>query len=203
MYSGDSFNGPATGLAMNRLHHLYCRSSHWRSTLQRLVPWAIGGIDLGEHVLELGPGPGLTSPLLESRASRVTAIDIDASAMAALSRVPRLGLVRGDAEELPFAAGSFSAAVAFTMLHHIPTPARQQQVFREVLRTLAPGGVFLGVDAQASLGLRLFHLGDTCAWIAPDEAAGRLTSAGFRDVVIERQSRFFAFRAYSPVPTRA
>jgi hypothetical protein len=33
------------------------------------------------------------------------------------------GLVRGDAIDLPFATGSFSAVVAFTMLHHIPTMA--------------------------------------------------------------------------------
>ena len=60
---------------MKRLHACYCRSRHWRSTLDRLVPWALADVDLGDHVLELGPGHVPTIPLLRSRTRRVTAID--------------------------------------------------------------------------------------------------------------------------------
>ncbi len=73
-------------------------------------------------------------PLLKSRTRRVIAIDNDAFAIAALRHQPALGLVRGDAIHLPVATSSFSAVVAFTMLHHIPTAALQQRLFREVSR---------------------------------------------------------------------
>ena len=186
---------------MNRLHHLYCRTAHWRSTLEQLVPWALADVDLGDRVLELGPGPGRVMPLLTSRlgTTRITAIDNDAASITALRRQKAaLDLVRGDATELPFAISSFSAVIAFTMLHHIPTRDLQQQLFREVSRTLRPGGVFVGMDARFSVGLWLFHLGDTCSFIPPDEAGPRLAAAGFVDIAIERRPGFFRFRARSP-----
>lgn len=184
--------------AMNLVHNVYCRSAHWRSTLEHLVRWAVADVDLGEHVLELGAGNGPVMPLLKSRTRRVTAIDNDAFAIAAL-RQPALALARGDATDLPFATSSFSAVVAFTMLHHIPTTALQQRLFREVLRTLRPGGLFIGVDVRFSLALWLFHLGDTYCAIPADEAGARLASVGFEDVTIERQPRVFGFRARCPV----
>ena len=45
--------------------------------LESLLPDALGGVSLGDNVLELGPGPGLTTlawpaPLLGSPPSRST-----------------------------------------------------------------------------------------------------------------------------------
>jgi hypothetical protein len=43
---------------MNLLHRLLCRSALWRWTVERrVIPWALDGLDPGEDVLELGPGP--------------------------------------------------------------------------------------------------------------------------------------------------
>jgi SAM-dependent methyltransferase len=187
---------------MNRLHHLYCRSAHWRSTLEHLVPWAVADVDLGEHVLELGPGHAPVMPLLKSRTNRVTAIDNDALAIAGLRRQPASCLVRGDAIDLPFATGSFSAVVGFTMLHHIPTTVLQQRLFREVLRTLRPGGLFVGIDVRFSFAVWLFHLGDTYCAMPADQAGARLASVGFEDVTIDRQPRVFRFRARRPKTLR-
>ena len=50
---------------MNLLHRLVCRSGLWRWTVERwMIPWALDGLDPGENVLELGPGPGLTTDVL-------------------------------------------------------------------------------------------------------------------------------------------
>ena len=52
---------------MNLVHHLLCGSAFWRRALQEeIVPWALEGVSLGEDLLELGPGPGLTTALLQA-----------------------------------------------------------------------------------------------------------------------------------------
>ena len=63
---------------MNLLHRLVCRSALWRWTVERwVIPWALDGLDPGGDVLELGPGPGLTTDVLRERAARLTAVEID------------------------------------------------------------------------------------------------------------------------------
>ena len=63
---------------MNLLHRLLCRSALWRWTVERyVIAWALDGLDPGEDVLELGPGPGLTTDVLRERAARLTAVEID------------------------------------------------------------------------------------------------------------------------------
>jgi SAM-dependent methyltransferase len=180
---------------MNWLHRHYCSSSRWRRTLDGLVPWALDGVSLGDHVLELGPGPGQVTPMLLSRRARVTAIDRDPT-MATALRLRRSGgaaIVRGDATTLPFAVGTFSAVVAFTMLHHIPTTALQDRLFHEAFRALRPGGVFVGMDPRMSLGLRLVHLGDTCVPLAPETISRRLAAAGFHHIAVEARSGYVKF----------
>ena len=45
--------------------------------LESLLPDALDGVSLGSNVLELGPGPGLTTVALARLAPQVTAIEID------------------------------------------------------------------------------------------------------------------------------
>jgi hypothetical protein len=47
---------------MNRLHAVICSSGRWRRSVEcELLPWGLAGVDLGEHVLEIGPGFDATS----------------------------------------------------------------------------------------------------------------------------------------------
>ena len=44
---------------MNRAHHFYCSREEWkRHVREDLVPPALEGVDLGDDVLEVGPGFG-------------------------------------------------------------------------------------------------------------------------------------------------
>ena len=62
---------------MNRLHRWYCRSGAWAATVRDELPRVLRGVELGDEVLEVGPGPGLTTDLLRTRVPRLTAIEID------------------------------------------------------------------------------------------------------------------------------
>jgi SAM-dependent methyltransferase len=187
---------------MNRLHRWYCRSGVWAAHLRDQLPQVLRGAELGDEVLEVGPGPGLTTDLIRTRVPRVTAIEIDPLLARAL-RQRTLGqgveIVTGDATAMPFQSARFSAVVSFTMLHHIPSPELQDRLLAEVCRVLRPGGVFAGSDSTASFLLRLAHLGDTMVLINPDRFASRLQAAGFTDARIQPGNRVFGFQAIRPL----
>ena len=95
---------------MNRFHRYYCASPGWaRLVRTTLVPAVLEGTELGPRVLEVGPGPGLTTEVLAGAAPELTAIEIDpALARATRDRVPTARVVQGDATRMPFADGAFA-----------------------------------------------------------------------------------------------
>lgn len=186
---------------MNRLHHWLCRSGSWRETIEQRVPWVLSGADLGQNVLELGPGPGLTTDVLRPKVQRLTAIEVDpklAKSLGSRLRDSNVAVVRGDATAMPFPDAHFSGGVSFTMLHHVPSAELQDRLLREVWRVLEPGGVFMGSDSIQSLFLRLIHIGDTLVPVDPDRVGARLEAAGFEVLEIEKNSDAFRFHARRP-----
>jgi SAM-dependent methyltransferase len=174
---------------MNRGHRQLCASARWgRYIRDDLVPWVVGARPLGGSVLEIGPGPGLTTDVLRSRTRRLTAVEADAKAAATLQRRltgANVTVVHADAVAMPFRAGRFTAAAAMTMLHHVPTVAAQDALLSEACRVLRPGAWLLGVDSLDSPGFRAFHKGDVCVPIDPATFGSRLADAGFVDVEVE------------------
>ena len=73
---GKRFPLGTVGDKMNRLHRWYCQSNHWRHRLgTEILPWSLKGVDLGGEVLELGPGPGLTTDWLRPNAGTSHALN--------------------------------------------------------------------------------------------------------------------------------
>jgi ubiquinone/menaquinone biosynthesis C-methylase UbiE len=199
---------------VNRLHHWLCRSDHWRKTIEQRVPWVLADLDLGDHLLELGPGPGLTTDFLRFKVPRLTVLELDARLADSLRtrlRNSNVEVITGDATAMPFSDSQFSAAASFTMLHHLPSTALQDKLLREVWRVLRPGAVFAGNDSRQSLRMRLIHIGDTLLPVDPDTFGLRLEAAGFQVEKIEKNSDAFRFQARRPmtfvheieVPSRA
>ena len=183
---------------MNWFHRHVCRSARWRRRVKQLLPWALHGVELGDDVLEIGPGPGVTTDLLRMLVPRLTALEVDADSAASLEkRLDGSGVrvVHGDGAAMPFLDGSFSGVVAFTMLHHVPTVALQDQLLAEARRVLRPGGIFAGFDAAGSFLFRLIHLGDSYNPVDPYTFEGRLEAAGFVAISVERGWGRFRFRA--------
>ena len=70
---------------MNWYHRQICQSGRWRRRLEEeLLPWALQGVELGDDVLELGPG--LTTDLLRGRTKRLTALEVETNAAACSTR---------------------------------------------------------------------------------------------------------------------
>ena len=99
---------------------------------------------------------------------------------------------------MPYRDGTFSGAVSFTMLHHVPSSALQNRLFAEVYRVLGPGGVFAGTDSVRSLLMRIFHVRDTMVLVDPATLPGRLETIGFKDVKVETGAGRFRFFARRP-----
>lgn len=185
---------------MNPLHRRYCGSRYWaRQTEERLLPWALDGVDLGARTVEIGPGYGANLRVL-TRRTHVTAVELDARLAEDLQE--RYGdvatILTGDGTATGLPGGEFSAVVCFMMLHHVPTAAGQDALFAEAFRLLEPGGVFAGSDGEAGLVFRLVHLGDTYNPVPHETLRGRLQRAGFDDVTVARvpgQQRWVARKA--------
>jgi SAM-dependent methyltransferase len=188
---------------MNRLHRWYCKSGHWKRTVEnQILPWALEGIDLGESVLEVGPGFGLITDWLRDRARYVECLEIDHALAASLERrfsASNVTVRCGDAAAMPYEDGRFASVVSFTMLHHFPTPELQNRFFKETYRVLRPGGVFAGIDSLPSILMNIFHICDTLTFVSPDSIVPRLTSAGFRDVEADVGRDRFRFSARRPL----
>jgi SAM-dependent methyltransferase len=191
---------------MNERHLELCASAEWARTVRDdILPWAVGDRDLGDDVLELGPGPGLTTDVLHHRLRRLTALEVDqrlAAALAGRLAGTNVRVVRGDGAALPFADGRFSGAVCFTMLHHVPSPVLQDRLFGELRRVLRPGGLLVGVDSLDRPEWRALHEGDVCVPVDPATLPARLARAGLEAVEVERAAaepaRRFRFAARAP-----
>ena len=140
---------------MNEYHKL-CGNDEWRGVVRdSILPWALGDLDLGDDVLEVGPGYGATTDVLGELVPKLTAVEIDPDLAAMLmdrfAGKDSVSIVRGDATALEFPDGRFSGEASFTMLHHVPTDALQDRLFAEVSRVLQSGGVSLSATVWRAL----------------------------------------------------
>jgi SAM-dependent methyltransferase len=168
--------------------HKVCGSEEWRAAVRDfIIPWALADGDLGDDVLEVGPGYGATTDVFRERVPKLTAVEIDpelAAALGARLEGTNVTVVEGDATALRFDPDRFSGATCFAMLHHVPSADLQDRLFAEVARVVRPGGLFVASDSLASDDLRAFHDGDTYVPVDPDEIGARLQRAGFTDVAV-------------------
>jgi SAM-dependent methyltransferase len=109
-------------------------------------PWTMGHLAPGERVLDLGSGAGTDSLIaaqMVAPTGRVTGIDMTpamlSKARAAASQMgaTNVKFVESEAEQLPFADGSFDVVVSNGVIDLIPD---KDAIFAELYRVLTPGG---------------------------------------------------------------
>ncbi len=152
------------------------------------------------RIIDLGCGPGAALKPLSKRyrGARVAGLDL-APAMAARARgqgrwLRRPWAVCGDMERLPLADRSFDLAVSAAALQWVND---LDQVFAEVRRVLAPGGLWLfatfGPDTLKELRAAFAAVdgGDAAhvnAFIDMHDIGDALVRAGFADPVMDQET---------------
>ncbi len=184
---------------MNWAHGVVCSSGWWARTVEReLLPWGTSGVELGEDVLEIGPGFGATTSVLARRSGSLTVAELSESYCERLRRKldGDVEIVQADATAMPFADGRFSGVVCFTMLHHVPSPQLQDRLLAEASRVLRPGGMFAGTDSLGTgRAFKLLHVNDTLVPVPPDGLPARMEHAGLIEPQVDTGGSSFRFRA--------
>ena len=173
---------------MNENHARVCTSPEWADHIQtEILPALTAGVDLGKEMLEIGPGPGAATEWLRHKVRRLTAVEVDTAAADKLAQRyegTNVDVVVGSGAELSYPDDSFDSVGSFTMLHHVPTLALQNQILSEAFRVLRPGGILIGSDSLASNDLHHFHVDDTYNPIEPASVLSRLQTLGFDRITI-------------------
>jgi SAM-dependent methyltransferase len=185
--------------------HVWCGSDQWRAHVREVsIPWALGDRDLGDDVLEVGPGYGATTDVFCERAGQLTAVEIDPDlARGLVERFDgtNVTVIEGDASSLGFESRRFTGATCFHMLHHVPSVELQDRIFAEVARVLRPGGLFVASDSIYSAEVEKFHEDDTYLPVDPATLEARLTRCGFGalDIEVDTERLSWAARAHAVV----
>ncbi|MFO0990682.1 MAG: methyltransferase domain-containing protein [Hyphomicrobiales bacterium] len=148
-------------------------------------------LSAGEHVVEIGCGPGHALKLLLASSPDATVTGIDHSAVmigqaAALNakalREGRLTLLSGDFTDLPFASQTVDAVLAVNVAYFM----QGAQALAEARRILRPGGRIV-VYVTHTLSMRSWRFAGPHTHRLFDEHAigGMLASAGFLQSEIE------------------
>lgn len=155
-----------------------------RKAVPRLLDWI--GIQPGDRVFELGPGPGAFTVEAARRAGptgRLVAIDIQPRMMVQVqARVRKAQVTNVDtsvaaAVSLPLASGCVARAFAVTVLGEISEPDR---ALAELHRVLAPGGLLSVGEWFVDPDYRF-----------PLETIRQVEAAGFR--LAERHGNFWEY----------
>jgi SAM-dependent methyltransferase len=189
---------------MNKRHLEMLASPMWREMLERdTLPWVRSVTDLGDDVLEVGPGPGMTTDLLRERAAHLTAVEVDpvlAQQLGVRLHGTNVEVIHGSAAETGFPDDRFTGAACFAVLHHVESVELQDQIFAELFRMLAPGASLVGSEGYDNEGTRQGHVDDVFVPLDPLLLPDRLAAAGFGVVEINHGSYDFRFCATKPAP---
>jgi SAM-dependent methyltransferase len=104
----------------------------------RFADWV--GVRSGDHVLDVGCGPGALTAVLAERLGTDAVVAVDPSPsfrQAVQDRLPALDVRAASAEQLPFTDGAFDHALAQLVVHFMADPVVGLAEMRRVTR---PGG---------------------------------------------------------------
>lgn len=170
-------------------------------TISRLAALSVGGerrfrslalqnLDIHKDtpILDLCCGAGQTTQFLVKFSDCVTGLDVSPVALQrAAQNVPQATYIEGLAEAMPIADQQFNLVHSSVALHEM-NYQQLQQILREALRVLKPGGVFTAIDLHQPTNLLMMPGLATFMWLFETETAWQLLKT---DLVKELQGAGF------------
>lgn len=142
----------------------------------------------GDRLLEVGCGGGLLLRDAGATGAFTTGVDHSEEMVAlARERAPQAEVILGRAEELPFAAGSFTAAAMSIVFFFLPDPVA---ALRECHRVLVPGGriaIYTTSPRLRGTPAAPEPLASRSRFYENDELRALVAQAGFRQVEVVEQ----------------
>lgn len=108
-----------------------------------IYDWALGRIEAGANLLEVGCGEGYGSNLFARKIERVTGLDLDRGAVKHATErygADNCSFVSYQGATFPFDDGAFDSAVSFQVVEHVDDDAA---FVAEIQRVLSPGSALL------------------------------------------------------------
>ena len=176
------------------------RTAAERAAWDRIFDLVLSGRS-GLDVLDAGCGTGFLSLELASRGHRVTGVDFAPAMLAEARRKAseQRAAIRfedADAEQLPFASGSFDLVVSRHVLWTLPHP---EEAIDEWIRVLRPGGRLAVIDGQFDPGFLTHQRENARASAEYTEIGDRLPFLGGRP----REEIETLFKAHGLVNVRS
>ena len=139
------------------------------------------------EVIDIGCGVANSHPLLAERIGRLAGVDVSKACIArAADQNPRNEYRVYDGVSLPYPGGSFDAASAVCVFHHVPV-ANRVHLAQDVRRVLRAGGLF-AIFEHNPLNPLTMHVVNNCEFdkdavlLRRRETESLIEKAGFRDV---------------------
>jgi ubiquinone/menaquinone biosynthesis C-methylase UbiE len=129
--------------------HAHGYDARWSLYLRESLGRTLACLDVqpGQALLDVGCGTGQLLAAVSADDVTLAGVDVSRRMLnAARARVPAAQFIRGRAEQLPFASGSFDWLVTTSVFHYIQDPLGARREFRRVLR---PGGTLILTDWSA------------------------------------------------------
>lgn len=164
------------------------------------IPTQFAGINVGDHVLDLGSGAGndcFVARAIVGESGKVTGLDFtDAMLSKAIENNKKLGFsnvefVKGDIEEIPLPDNTINVVVSNCVLNLVPD---KNKAFAQIYRVLKPNGHFCVSDVVIKGDLpdslrkdAEMYAGCISGAIDMDEYLEIIKIQGFKDVTIHKQ----------------
>jgi ubiquinone/menaquinone biosynthesis C-methylase UbiE len=163
-----------------------CYPEPVRARLQELTKEF--GVRRGEHVLDVGTGPGVLIPYLRARTGppgRICAFDLSFEMTKQANRKERASddmVIRADVHRIPFGDNAFDRVICFAAFPHFHDPG---QAVHEMARVLKPEGELIIAHLMSREELARHHGGHEA--VARDVLPGdRQMASLFLDAMLSR-----------------
>lgn len=129
---------------------------------RRRVELALDELKMGERILEIGFGTGVTFPHLHEQFKEIHGLDLtaDTDRITAIWKLRGIDvhLKLGNILKMPYPDDHFDTVLLISILEHLK-PADQPAAFAEIRRVLKPGGqIVYGVPIERGLMVIMFRI---------------------------------------------